>query len=969
MTDTRTDPPSVDSDHEAQAGGREILNRVEAAIAFVNARGEPVFQNDAFARFNVAVRDAADCFENHPTLLDCPAVQQSIRAALGSENDSLLRQTFFYGPRMKVDLSLRVRPLTQDGAGVTGATITIGEESVAFDNRHLARMQESLQTLIERVRVLSKDKIDSDRLIRVLFKEAPFAMLLMNTDRQVLHINRAGAHLFGVREREILGQTCDALLPCFQTCGDCPVQQDRSKIELDEIASLSNQNRPIPLLRSATMFGDEDDEKVILEAFIDLTERKQAENLLARLGRILDNSVNEIYVFDADSLRFIQVNRGAQQNLGYTAEELEALTPLDLKPEFTPRSFERLLAPLRQGETQSLVFETVHKRKDGSQYPVEVRLQFSRSETPPVFVAMIQDITERRQAEAQVRELSSVVEQTDDAVVITDLQGTIQYVNRAYERTTGYSQLEVLGKDAGVVKSGEHGQRFYEELWQTILAGRVFRGVLVNRKKDGSLYYEQKTITPLKDADGNLVRFVATGKDITERRQADERLRQLAHYDPLTGLPNRMLLHDHLKRAMVDANRLERLVAVMFLDLDRFKTVNDTLGHEIGDALLGSVAERLAACLRPGDTASRLGGDEFAVVLANVAHVDDVTHVAQKILDQFLSPFRIAGRELFVSLSIGITLYPLDEKDTTNLLRDADIAMYRAKELGGNIFQFYTPELNARAARRLELETGLRRALERQEFVLHYQPLVDMKAGRICGMEALLRWQHPEFGLIPPLDFIPLAEDTGLIIPIGEWVLKTACAQIKAWHRMGFPALQVAVNLSGKQLRDRNLIATVERALMESGLDARYLDLELTESVLMRDMELAGTILAALKKVGVSFSLDDFGTGYSSLSYLKRFSIDYLKIDRSFVLDILTDPVGASLVEAIIAMAKVLHIKVIAEGVETYEQLDLLRRQGCDITQGFFCSPPVDAAVFSELLQDWNRLRAGKCSVGGRSNW
>ena len=707
---------------------------------------------------------------------------------------------------------------------------------------------------------------------------------------------------------------------------------------------------------------------MISEAFINLTERKQAENLLARLGRILDDSANEIYVFDADSLRFIQVNRGAQQNLGYTLEELKALTPLDLKPEFTPQSFESLLVPLRQGEMQSLVFETVHKRKDGSQYPVEVRLQLSCGETPPVFVAIIQDITERRQAEAQMRELSRVVEQMDDTVVITDLQGNIQYANPAYERTTGYSRLEVLGKNAGVVKSGEHGQRFYEELWQTILAGRVFRGVLVNRKKDGSLYYEEKTITPLKDADSNLVRFVSTGKDITERRRTDERLRQLAHFDPLTGLPNRMLLQDHLKRAMAEANLLGRLVAVMFLDLDRFKTVNDTLGHEIGDALLGSVAERLAACLRPGDTVSRLGGDEFTVVLTNVAHVDDVTHVVQKILDQFLSPFRIAGRNLFVNPSIGITLYPLDEKDTTNLLRDADIAMYRAKELGGNTFQFYTPELNARAARRLELETGLRQALERQELRLHYQPLVDIKTGRIRGMEALLRWQHPEYGLIPPLDFIPLAEDTGLIIPIGEWVLKTACAQIKAWHDTGFPTLQVAVNLSSKQLRDRSLIAAVEGALTESGLDARYLDLELTESVLMQDMELAGTILTALKKVGVSFSLDDFGTGYSSLSYLKRFPIDYLKIDRSFVLDILTDPVGAGLVKAIIAMANVLHIKVIAEGVETYEQLEYLRRQGCDITQGYFCSPPVDAAAFSELLQDWDRLRAGKCSVGGRSN-
>jgi len=966
MTTAQMDPAYNDPDREEWIRAGEVLNCVEAAIAFVNTRGEPEFQNDAFVRFNASVRDAADCFEVYPTLLDCPSIQRIIHAALASRKESLNKQTFFYGPKMKVDLSLRVRPFPKDGAvDVTGATITIGEESVAFDNRHLARAQESLQTPTERVRILSKEKIGNDRLMRALFKEAPFAMMLLNADRQVLQINRAGEHLFGMSGRELVGRTCDAVLQCFQSCGHCPVQRGQSKVKLDEIAGISTQNQPIPLLRSAVMFGD-DDEKVILEVFIDLTERKQAENLVARLGRILDDSFNEIYVFCANSLRFIQVNKGAQQNLGYTLEELKALTPLDLKPEFTRQAFEALIAPLRRSERRTVTFETVHRRKDGSQYPVEVCLQLSRDETPPVFFAIIADITERRRAEAQMHQLSSAVEQTDDVVMITDLQGIIQYVNTAYERTTGYSRQEVLGLNASVVKSGEHNRSFYEHLWRTILAGRVFHGVLVNRKKSGSLYYEEKTITPLKDADGNLVCFVSTGKDITDRRLAEERLHQLAHYDPLTDLPNRVLLQNRLKHAMMEANRLERLVAVMFLDLDRFKIINDTLGHDAGDALLRKVAERFAACLRPGDTVSRLGGDEFTIVLANVAHVDDVTRVAQKILDQLQSPFRIGGRDLFVSSSIGITLYPLDEKDSSNLLRDSDIAMYRAKELGGNTFQFYTPELNVRAARRLDLETGLRQALERQELVLHYQPLVDMKTGRIQGMEALLRWQHPEYGLILPLEFVPIAEDTGLIIPIGEWVLKTACTQIKAWHDTGFPALQVAVNLSSKQLRDKNLIAAVQRALAESGIEARYLDLELTESVLMQDMDLASRILTELKKMGVSFSLDDFGTGYSSLSYLKRFPIDCLKIDRSFVRDIITDPVGAGLVKAIIAMANVLHIQVIAEGVETYEQLDFLRRNGCDITQGYFCSPPVDAATFTDLLRVWDKIRSGKCSINGQ---
>jgi diguanylate cyclase (GGDEF)-like protein/PAS domain S-box-containing protein len=832
---------STRRDHDLEEWIRksDALNLIDASIAIVNAHGDIVFRNEAFSRFNDSVRDSPENFGRYHTLFDCPSMQKAIGAALASGQEGAIKQTIFYGSKMKVDLSLQVRPIVKNDVGeVMGATIQIGEESVAFDNRHLARAQESLQKLIERVRVLSEDKIGSDRLVRILFKEAPVAMVLLNESRQVLHINRAGERLFGVSEREVMGRACDTLVPRSQPQQNRPMHQEQRRIRFDEIVGMSAQKQPIPLLRSAVMF-DNKKGKLILEIFIDLTERKNAEDMRARLGRILDASTNEIYVFDTDTLRFVQVNLGAQRNLGYSTEEFKALTPLDLKPEFTRESFESLLAPLRHGETQTLVFETTHKRKDGSLYPVEVRLQLSQTESPPVFVAIIQDITERRQSE--------------------------------------------------------------------------------------------------------------------------ERLHHLAHYDALTDLPNRILLHDRLHHAMREADRCERLVAVMFLDLDHFKTINDTLGHDMGDGLLKAVAGRLAICLRPGDICSRLGGDEFTIALANVAHVDNVTSVAQKILDQFISPFRIGGHDLFVSPSIGITLYPLDEKDAASLLKDADIAMYRAKELGRNRYQFYSPDLNVRAARRLELETGLRQAIERHEFVLHYQPLLDIKTGQIRGMEALLRWQHPKFGLISPLDFIPLAEDTGLIIPIGEWVLRTACAQTKAWHDNGFPTLQVAVNLSSKQLRDKNLIEVVKQALAEARIESQYLDLELTESVLMQDMELATTILKELKAIGVSFSLDDFGTGYSSLSYLKRFPIDYLKIDRSFVHDITTDSYGAGLVQAIIAMANVLNIKVIAEGVETFEQLEFLRRYGCDITQGYYCSKPLAVAAFTELLRDWNRLPPGKC--------
>ncbi|MBI3574186.1 MAG: EAL domain-containing protein, partial [Gammaproteobacteria bacterium] len=395
------------------------------------------------------------------------------------------------------------------------------------------------------------------------------------------------------------------------------------------------------------------------------------------------------------------------------------------------------------------------------------------------------------------------------------------------------------------------------------------------------------------------------------------------------------------------------------------KIINDTLGHHIGDALLKAVAERLKSCVRPGDIIARLGGDEFTVVLANVAHVDDVARVARKITDSFVQPFRVEDRDLFTTTSIGITLYPFDEQDTEGLLKNADAAMYHAKESGRNVFQFFTAELNVRAERRLKLETALRQALEKNQLSLHYQPQVDTKTGRITGMEALLRWQHPELGSVSPVEFIPVAEETGLILPIGDWVLRAACRQIKAWHatKFSFSKMQVAVNISGKQLRQKDFPDHVRGVLLETDLEPRYLDLELTESLLMVDAEETGDIMHVLHDMGISFSVDDFGTGYSSLSYLKRFPIDILKIDQSFVRDIASDPNDAAIVKTVVVMAHTLGMRVIAEGVETYEQLAFLRDQDCDGSQGYYCSKPLAADEFTELLADWERIRQGRCRL------
>ena len=435
----------------------------------------------------------------------------------------------------------------------------------------------------------------------------------------------------------------------------------------------------------------------------------------------------------------------------------------------------------------------------------------------------------------------------------------------------------------------------------------------------------------------------------TQRKQAH--LSYLAYHDPLTGLPNRQSLSERLQQACSRAQCNGGMVAMLFLDLDRFKLINDTFGHAAGDRLLKSVADRLAACVRGADTVARLGGDEFTVVLEDIVHGRDAATVAQKILDALAQPFSLAQQEVFISASIGIALYPSDDNGIDSLFKKTDAAMYHAKERGRNNYQFYSAEMNASLARKLHMENSLRRALEREELRLHYQPQVDTVSGRIIGMEALLRWQHPEMGLVPPAQFIPLAEETGLIVPIGECTLRSACLQTRRWHERGFGPLRVAVNLSAYQFKQKDFPHTVARILDETGLDPGCLELELTESTVMDDVDQAIEILHALNAMGVYLSIDDFGTGYSSLSYLKRLPIDALKIDRSFVRDIGADSDDAAIVTAIIAMARSLKLKVIAEGVETREQFAFLRKCRCDAMQGYYFSRPVPPEEFAQLLQ------------------
>ena len=569
----------------------------------------------------------------------------------------------------------------------------------------------------------------------------------------------------------------------------------------------------------------------------------------------------------------------------------------------------------------------------------------------------LRDVTERRQREQSLREsnqrLQTILHSAGDGILSIDRHGVIETFNKAAECIFGYSANEAIGCNVSMLMPEPHAGRhstYIEHYLRTGMATLIGKGAreVTAVRKDGSFFPMDLAVSEMHLSDERY--FVGIVRDITERKQAQEALEYISNYDPLTSLPNRSLLRDRLDHALHQAHRDEHLVAIMFLDLDRFKNINDTLGHALGDQLLRQVARRIEHCVREGDTVARLGGDEFVIVLEHINHVDNAALVAGKILDTLTKPMHLSGHEVIVSASIGITIYPFDDDNIDDLLKDADAAMYRAKERGRNNCQYFTADMTAHALEHMHLEQHLRRALERDEFELFYQPQLDLTCGEVIGVEALLRWRHPERGLVSPADFIPILEETGLIRPVGDWVLRTACRQQLAWRVQGLPPLRMAVNLSARQFHQHDLLGTVNEILQETGLDASDLDLEITEGVLVENVSSTVDMLEAFELMGVRLAIDDFGTGYSSLSYLKRFPLHTLKIDQGFVHDVTEDGDSAAIVQAIIALAHSLRLGVIAEGVETEEQLAFLRREGCREVQGYLFCRPLPAAELAEWL-------------------
>ena len=679
--------------------------------------------------------------------------------------------------------------------------------------------------------------------LRSIYEGSNDAIMLLD-DKGFVDCNARTLEMFGLKDKaEFIGHHPAEFSPPVQPDGRASMAAAADAIakalrlgrnQFEWMHRRKNgEDFPVEVLLSAFNYAGE---KILQAAVRDITKRKKNQKAIRQLNTelsqfksTLDQTLDCVFMFDPDTLRFTYVNEGAKRQVGYSGTELMQMTPPDLAPEFTLEQFRQAVQPLIDGVLPSLTFQTLQRHKDGHDVPVEAFLQLIRLE-------------------------------------------------------------------------------------------------------------------------GQAPRFVAMVSDISDRKAAQEQIEFLAYHDVLTGLPNRLLAKNNLEQAILVAERENSKVALLFIDLDKFKTINDSLGHVIGDGLLKGVAIRLRECMRDIDTLSRQGGDEFLIVLNNMRDTESINVVAEKILERMAQPFEIDHHELSVSLSIGIAVYPDDSKDFDTLLKQADTAMYQGKDAGRNTHRFHTEQMNIDAVEHLRMRNGLRHALEHGEFVLHYQPQISLATGAVIGAEALIRWRHPELGMVPPGRFISIAEDSGLIVPIGDWVLREACRQAVAWRKVGLPELIVAVNLSAVQFKRGDVLKSVTQALVESGLDPALLELELTESILIKDTEKVLATVRQLKSLGLKLSIDDFGTGYSSLSYLKQFDVDKLKIDQSFVRDMADDPNDAAIVRAIIQMAKSLNLTTIAEGVEDERQLALLRLQHCDEVQGYHFARPMPADEFESFM-------------------
>ena len=817
---------------------------------------------------------------------------------------------------------------------------------------------------------MSADYRESANHYRQLFEEATVAIGIADAETgEIIDLNSAMERLSGWNKSELIGKSQKILHPTERdpatVSGDFARHRSGKEGEVIEtqLVTKGGKLREVSIKASTMNLSGR---RALIGFFRDITEHKKYEQSLFKSNELMEcifaNIRTLLAYMDAD-FNFIRVNQAYAAADGRSPDDLVGKNHFELYPNQENEQIFREVVASGQPYTvlaKPFVYEHNQGRKvsywDWSLQPVKDH----QGQITGLLLSLLER-TEEVRAQETLRLYGRALEASVNTIVIVDAMQPdlpIMYVNPAFTNTTGYSAAEALGRNPRFLRGTDHDQPEIENIRGAVREKRNGQAVLLNYRKDGSLFWNELYVSPVWGDDGDVTHFIGVARDISQRKSYESELERMANFDALTELPNRNLFQDRLSQAIVHAHRNGGTMAVAVLDLDGFKLVNDSLGHHSGDLLLQEVAHRLSACVREVDTVARLGGDEFVIAMPQLAKEEDAVVVAEKLLQVFLVAMRIEMQDVFITASIGIAMYPKDGTDAEGLLKHADIAMYRAKQSGRNRYQFYSPEMNQHVAECLSLSNDMHRALERNEFRLHYQPQVDLRSGGIVGVEALLRWQHPAFGWLSPAKFIPIAEECGLIVSIGNWVLRQACLTAKEWHKQGFEII-MAVNLSASQLNESGFVNSVQDALLAAGLEARYLELELTESVLIDQAEFVFEVLQELREIGVALSIDDFGTGYSSLSYLKRFPFCRLKIDQSFIRDIVSDPDDAAIVGAIISMAHNLHLKVTAEGVEASEQQAFLRMRECDEIQGYYFSEPLPAEGITVMLQQGKKIEWG----------
>ncbi len=816
-----------------------------------------------------------------------------------------------------------------------------------------------LEDVTEKARI-RKELQASEKRFRDVTNSIDESLILVDREQRILMLNRAAERTYHLNSSDYIGQHChDIFHHQGVICDDCSVAEVFASGRLVVTQKRLEDGRVLDL-KIYPICTDDGEVTACTIVTSDISERVKYIENLRRYQQIVSTSRDIVAFFDTDH-RYLAVNAEYASYFNLSEQDIVGRHASDIIGR------ERYNEYLTY-QDQVFMEKTPLNQRLWVDYPARGRRFMDISVFPYVddegavigLVVRGQDLTERNEQEERLRLAAKVLESTSEGIVITDCQGQIMAVNPAFTRITGYREDEVAGKNPRILKSGRHDDSFYREMWLSLQESGQWRGEIWNRRKDGEVYPELLTITTMT-SDAETTHYVAVFSDISAIKKTSEKLEHLAHHNALTGLPNRRLLQARLEHSLQNARREGTRGAVIYIDLDNFKKINDSLGHSAGDEVLKTVAERLMKNARQVDTVAHLSGDEFVIVLHKTKTIDDAITRAEQIIAGLQQPFQVENYELFISGSLGIAEYDATTQDIETLLKNADAAMYKAKESGKNRYHVYSPELTEQAVERVLMESHLRRALDRNELVLFYQPQIDMTSGRIVAAEALLRWEHPDLGIVPPDKFIPLSEETGLIIPIGEWVLRTACRQMMAWRKRGLGLKRIAVNVSGKQIQLKDLHKMVEQVLIETGLPSGSLELEITEGFIMQHPEQSIAVLQSIRNLGVELSIDDFGTGHSSLNYLKRLPINRLKIDRTFVNDICDEMEGEAITRAVIAMGRSLNLQITAEGVETPEQHEFLDMHGCHEAQGFLFCRPLPAEKMQKLLESDTVLTRYAC--------